>query len=96
MGPVAPGVPVPAALNPEPPAVADGGQPTMPRLAGLSLRQAMAVLAPFGVQLEIAGRGIVAGQSPLPGAPLPPGTVCRLHLAPAAGRVTPVAVSLQP
>ena len=43
-------------------------------------------LAPHGVRLEITGRGVVTSQLPLPGAPLPPGTVCRLHLAPTAGR----------
>jgi cell division protein FtsI (penicillin-binding protein 3) len=58
----------------------------MPRLGGLSLRQAMETLAPHGVRLEITGRGVVTSQLPLPGAPLPPGTVCRLHLAPTAGR----------
>jgi cell division protein FtsI (penicillin-binding protein 3) len=69
----------------------------MPRVAGLSLRQAMETLAPHGVRLEISGRGVVTTQQPLPGAPLPPGTVCRLHLAPAAGRPTAaLAVSLQP
>jgi cell division protein FtsI (penicillin-binding protein 3) len=60
----------------------------MPRLGGLSLRQAMETLAPHGVRLEITGRGVVTSQLPLPGAPLPPGTVCRLHLAPTAGRPT--------
>ena len=69
----------------------------MPRLAGLSLRQAMETLAAYGVRLEISGRGVVTSQQPLPGAPLPTGTVCRLHLAPAAGRPTAaLAVSLQP
>jgi hypothetical protein len=38
----------------------------------------------------------VTGQLPLPGAPLPPGTICRLQLAPAAGRPsTALAVSFQ-
>jgi hypothetical protein len=67
------------------PAQPDG---IMPRLGGLSLRQAMETLAPHGVRLEITGRGVVTSQLPLPGAPLPPGTVCRLHLAPTAGRPT--------
>jgi hypothetical protein len=68
----------------------------MPRLGGLSLRQAMETLAPLGVRLEITGRGVVTSQLPMPGAPLPPGTVCRLHLAPTAGRPSAaVAVSLQ-
>jgi hypothetical protein len=69
----------------------------MPRLAGLSLRQAMEALAPFGVRLEITGRGVVTGQSPPAGAPLPAGAVCRLQLAPSAGRIQAVvAASLQP
>jgi cell division protein FtsI (penicillin-binding protein 3) len=63
------------------------GQAVMPRLGGLSLRQAMEALAPFGVKLEISGRGVVTAQSPLPGAPLAAGSVCRLQLAPSAGRV---------
>ena len=78
------------------PAGADG-QPVMPRLAGLSLRQAMEALAPYGARLEITGRGVVTSQSPLPGAPLPAGAVCRLHLAPLSGRIPgAVAASLQP
>jgi hypothetical protein len=47
----------------------------------------MEALAPFGVKLEISGRGVVTAQSPLPGAPLAAGSVCRLQLAPSAGRV---------
>ena len=78
-------------------AVAGEGQAVMPRLAGLSLRQAMEALAPFGVRLEITGRGVVTGQSPPAGAPLPAGAVCRLQLAPSAGRThAVVAASLQP
>jgi cell division protein FtsI (penicillin-binding protein 3) len=78
------------------PAGADG-PPVMPRLAGLSLRQAMEALAPYGTRLEIIGRGVVTSQSPLPGAPLPAGAVCRLHLAPAGVRIPgAVAASLQP
>ena len=85
-----------AGLVPEP-AAAGEGQAVMPRLAGLSLRQAMEALAPFGVRLEISGRGMVTGQSPAPGAPLPAGAACRLQLAPAAGRLpAAVAASFQP
>jgi cell division protein FtsI (penicillin-binding protein 3) len=85
----------PAALT-EGPAPGEGPS-TMPRLAGLSLRQAMESLAPYGVGLEITGRGIVTAQSPLPGVPLPAGTVCRLRLAPPSGRTPAVlAASLQP
>jgi cell division protein FtsI (penicillin-binding protein 3) len=85
-------------LAPEPPAPVGDAQPVMPRLAGLSLRQAMEALAPFDVRLEITGRGVVTGQVPLPGAPLAAGAMCRLQLAPPAGRAghTALAASLQP
>ena len=78
-------------------AAGSDGQPVMPRLAGLSLRQAMEALAPHGARLEITGRGVVTSQSPLPGAPLPAGAVCRLHLTPPGGRIPgAVAASVQP
>jgi cell division protein FtsI (penicillin-binding protein 3) len=90
------GAPLAPALAEPAPAGADG-QPVMPRLGGLSLRQAMEALAPYGARLEITGRGVVTSQSPLPGAPLPAGAVCRLHLASPAGRIAgAVAASLQP
>jgi cell division protein FtsI (penicillin-binding protein 3) len=86
-----------AGLAPQGAAVAADGEPVMPRLAGLSLRQALEALAPFGVRLEITGRGVVTGQSPPPGSALPPGAPCRLQLAPPAGRAHAViAASLQP
>jgi cell division protein FtsI (penicillin-binding protein 3) len=66
--------------------VAPDGAALMPRLAGLSLRQAMEALAPFEVGLEVSGRGIVIAQSPAADAPLGPGTVCRLTLASPAAR----------
>ncbi|HSE03213.1 MAG TPA: PASTA domain-containing protein, partial [Methylomirabilota bacterium] len=93
-----PGAPVAAAQQaPEPPLTVADGQPVMPHLAGLSLRQALEALAPFGVRLEITGRGVVTGQAPAPGAPLPAGAVCRIHLAPVAGRpAAAVATSFQP
>ena len=68
------------------PAASHDGSAVMPRLAGLSLRQAMEALASYGVRLEISGRGVVTSQSPLPGMPLPAGALCRLHLAPPGGR----------
>jgi cell division protein FtsI (penicillin-binding protein 3) len=97
-GPAEPGAPaLPLGLTPEAPAPAGDGQAVMPRLAGLSLRQAMEALAPFGVRLEITGRGVVTGQTPSPGAPLPEGAVCRLHLASPTGRAhAAVAASLRP
>lgn len=85
-------------LAPEPPAAAGDVQAAMPRLAGLSLRQAMEALAPFSVRLEITGRGVVTGQTPPPGSPLAAGAMCRLKLAPPAGRAPhpAMAASLQP
>jgi cell division protein FtsI (penicillin-binding protein 3) len=80
----------PAGSDDAPPATVAA---VMPRLAGLSLRQALEALAPHGVRLEISGRGVVTSQQPAPGAPLPAGTVCRLHLAPTTGRPTPAAVT---
>jgi hypothetical protein len=53
----------------------------MPALAGLSLRQALEVLSPLDVQVEVEGRGIVTAQSPAAGAPLESGAVCRITLA---------------
>jgi len=86
-----------AGLTPEAPAPGGDAQAVMPRLAGLSLRQAMEALAPFGVRLEITGRGVVTGQTPVPGAPLAAGVVCRLHLTSPAGRAqATMAASLQP
>ena len=61
--------------------LAEDAPAVMPRVERLSLRQAMDRLAPFDVLLEVNGRGLVRGQSPDPGAPLMPGTLCRLTLA---------------
>src|SRR5229473_4617477 len=96
--PAPPGAPaLPVGLTPEPPASAGDAQAVMPRLAGLSLRQAMEALAPFGVRLEITGRGVVTGQTPPPGAPLAAGAVCRLQLASPARRAqAAMAASLLP
>jgi cell division protein FtsI (penicillin-binding protein 3) len=66
--------------------VEDGA--VMPRVEGLSLRQAMEALAPFGVEVEISGRGMVRGQSPPAGASLARGTVCHLTLASPAARTS--------
>ena len=59
----------------------DEASAVMPRVEKLSLRQAMETLAPFNVQIEIHGRGLVQSQWPNPGTPLTPGTLCRLTLA---------------
>src|SRR5262247_191576 len=53
----------------------------MPLLQGRSLRQAMAVLAPFDVAIEVRGHGVVMAQSPVPGTPMSSGMLCRLTLA---------------
>jgi cell division protein FtsI (penicillin-binding protein 3) len=53
----------------------------MPSLQGRSLRQAMAVLAPFDVAIEVRGHGVVMAQSPAPGTPMSSGMLCRLTLA---------------
>jgi cell division protein FtsI (penicillin-binding protein 3) len=95
--PAPPGAPaLPVGLTPEPASAGDA-QAVMPRLAGLSLRQAMEALAPFGVRLEITGRGVVTGQTPPPGSPLAVGAMCRLQLASPAGRAqAAMAASVQP
>jgi beta-lactam-binding protein with PASTA domain len=58
----------------------------MPKVQGLSLRQAMEALAPFDVRLEVSGRGVVVDQTPAPGAPIAAGALCTLALASPAAR----------
>jgi cell division protein FtsI (penicillin-binding protein 3) len=62
------------------------GAPLMPSLVGLSLRQALQILAPLDVLLEVGGRGIVSAQAPAPGAALAPGALARLTLHPPSAR----------
>jgi len=38
------------------------------------------------VRLEVAGRGVVTGQAPAAGAPLPTGALARLTLSPPSAR----------
>lgn len=73
-----PGRSEPAGLAP---VVFEDGEGIMPLLSGLSLRRALEVLAPLDVQVEVTGHGLVMGQDPVPGAPLPAGATCRLTLA---------------
>jgi cell division protein FtsI (penicillin-binding protein 3) len=54
----------------------------MPSLSGMTLRQALATLAPLRVQVEVEGRGLVVAQAPGEGAALEPDDVTRLRLAP--------------
>ena len=56
--------------------------PSMPDLAGKTLRQALALLATRQVEVQIRGRGVVVGQNPAAGATLGSSTVARLELAP--------------
>ena len=64
----------------------DDSATLMPRVQGLSLRQALEVLAPLDVRVEVTGRGIVVSQAPPPGAPVPAGAMCSLALASPAAR----------
>jgi cell division protein FtsI (penicillin-binding protein 3) len=52
----------------------------MPDLRGHTLRQALAVLEPLHVQVQVAGHGRVLQQTPPAGAPLAPALVARLTL----------------
>ena len=65
---------------------APGASSLMPDVRGRALRQALIALAPLGLGVEIAGRGIVVQQTPPAGAPVASGTLARLALAPPAAR----------
>ena len=68
------GAPAEPAAVPVAPLVApETGEPTMPDLAGRSLRQALALLAGYDLDLEVVGRGLVVGQAPSPAPPSRPG-----------------------
>ncbi|MBI4589879.1 MAG: PASTA domain-containing protein [Candidatus Rokubacteria bacterium] len=64
----------------------DAMSPRMPAVVGKSLREALSVLEAFDIQVEVAGRGVVVAQRPAAGEDLPPGSVCRLELAPPTAR----------
>ena len=72
------------------PAPMDLGGTVMPDVRGRRLRQALALLAPLGVGVELEGRGRVAHQSPAPGERVDEDTVARLALSPDAARVEAV------
>ncbi len=62
------------------------GQVVLPELRGLSLREALRVLARLGITPRVSGEGVVIEQDPLPGTALEAGGACRLALGrPAAG-----------
>jgi cell division protein FtsI (penicillin-binding protein 3) len=52
----------------------------MPDLRGLGLREAIRLLARFGVIPRASGAGVVVAQDPSPGASLEPGATCHLVL----------------
>src|SRR5262245_24338759 len=60
--------------------VADGEPGTVPDLRGMSAREAVRKLVTLGLHARASGDGVVVSQDPQPGAPLDPGTVCRLVL----------------
>jgi len=51
----------------------------MPDLRGAPVRQAVAQLTQLGFQIKISGSGRVIAQSPEPGVPVKPGTVCTVE-----------------
>jgi cell division protein FtsI (penicillin-binding protein 3) len=69
----------------------DEGPQRMPDLRGQPLRQALAMLAPLGVRVEIQGSGVVVQQTPVAGAALQSGKPARLVLAPPSQTARPSA-----
>jgi cell division protein FtsI (penicillin-binding protein 3) len=72
--------PAEAAREPAAPAGIADDPDAMPDLLGLGLREAIRVLARFGVSPRVTGAGVVIAQDPSPGASLEPGATCRLVL----------------
>ena len=50
----------------------------IPRVVGMSLREALKEMAARGVEVEVQGSGTVTGQNPNPGTDVEPGMVCKL------------------
>jgi cell division protein FtsI (penicillin-binding protein 3) len=66
--------------------VSVAGEAVMPDLKGRGLRSALAALEPLGLRVTVAGRGVVAQQTPAAGVAVEPGASARLLLvAPARG-----------
>jgi cell division protein FtsI (penicillin-binding protein 3) len=63
------------------------GQLVMPSVTGLSLREATRLLSQAGLDIRVAGDGIVVSQSPEPGTPVQRGDIGVLQLE--RGRVAP-------
>lgn len=51
----------------------------MPDVRGAPVRQAVAQLTQMGFQIKISGSGRVIAQSPEPGVPVKPGTLCTVE-----------------
>ncbi len=81
--PAAPPTIVPASA----PALA--GQVVLPELRGLSLREALRVLARLGLTPRVSGEGVVIEQDPQPGTALETGGACRLALGRPAAEIHP-------
>jgi cell division protein FtsI (penicillin-binding protein 3) len=58
----------------------------MPEVRGRTLREALAMLAPLGVRVQVDGRGRVAQQSPAPGEQIDEDAVARLTLSAGGAR----------
>jgi len=71
---------------------APAGAGLMPDMRGRTLRQALAMLAPLGVRVELQGQGRVVQQTPAAGESVGDNTVTRLTLLPAGVRVARAAV----
>jgi hypothetical protein len=69
-----------AAAQPVVSLVADGPPGTVPDVHGLSAREAIRRLVKAGLGAHMTGDGFVIAQDPPAGAPLDPGSVCRLIL----------------
>jgi cell division protein FtsI (penicillin-binding protein 3) len=71
--------PIRAAVAPAAPPPAAGG-PIMPDVRGLSARDAVRILSAAGLVVRVSGSGLVAEQSPAPGAPIEAADVSELAL----------------
>jgi cell division protein FtsI (penicillin-binding protein 3) len=74
-GPISP-VEEPYSTSPRAPEYEPG---VMPQVIGLSMRQALGVLAPQGLNLEFKGSGIAFAQEPAAGTKLPAGSYVRIY-----------------
>jgi stage V sporulation protein D (sporulation-specific penicillin-binding protein) len=70
--------PEPRAAEGMPPASQGDGQGLMPNLAGLSKREVLELLAPYGLRVEYRGSGLAEAQEPLMGASVAGGQTARV------------------